>query len=111
MIEILIIILGLAVGSFLNVCIYRLPKRESISKPRSRCPKCDNQLKPWENIPVLSYIFLRGKCSNCHTSISLRYPLIEIFTSLIFLLLYYYYGFTINVLLLCVFFSIVHSAP
>ncbi|MBU0529479.1 prepilin peptidase [bacterium] len=107
MIEILLIILGLAIGSFLNVCIYRLPKHVSISKPRSHCLKCDNQLKPWENIPVLSYIFLRGKCSNCHTPISLRYPFIEILTSIIFLLLYYYYGLTIQTLLLCVLFSIV----
>ena len=107
MIEIFMIVFGLAVGSFLNVCIYRLPKGLSISKPRSRCLKCNHQLKFWENVPLLSYIFLRGKCSNCHTRISLRYPLIEILTSIIFLLLYSYYGFSINVLLLCVFFSIV----
>ena len=80
MIEFLLIILGLSIGSFLNVCIYRLPHNESISKPRSRCPKCKYQLKSWENIPVVSYVYLRGKCSNCSTSISLRYPLIEILT-------------------------------
>ena len=107
MIEILIIVLGLAFGSFLNVCIFRLPNQESISRPRSRCPKCHHQLKFWENIPVLSYLFLRGKCSNCRANISLRYPLIEIITSLVFLLLYYYYGFTIKTLLLCVLISIV----
>jgi len=107
MMEILLIVLGLAVGSFLNVCIYRFPKHMSISKPRSRCPKCDHQLKFWENIPILSYIFLRGKCSNCNSKISLRYPLIEILTSIIFLLLHYYYGLTIQTLLLCILFSIV----
>jgi leader peptidase (prepilin peptidase) / N-methyltransferase len=107
MIEILIIILGLSIGSFLNVCIYRLPNNESISKPRSRCPKCKHQLKFWENIPIVSYVFLRGKCSNCSTHISLRYPLIEILTSLLFLLLYYYYGYTIQTLLLIILFSIV----
>ncbi len=107
MTEILIIVLGLSIGSFLNVCIFRIPNNESISKPRSRCPKCKHQLKFWENIPVLSYLFLRGKCSSCHTRISLRYPLIEILTSLVFLLLYYYYGYTIKTLLLCVLFSIV----
>jgi len=107
MMEILLIVLGLAIGSFLNVCIYRLPKHMSISKPRSRCPKCDYQLNFSENIPILSYLFLRGKCSNCNTKISLRYPLIEILTSVIFLVLYYYYGLTIETLLLCVLFSIV----
>ena len=107
MIEILIIVLGLAIGSFLNVCIHRLPRHESISKPRSRCPKCNHQLKFWENIPVISYIFLRGKCSKCHAQISLRYPLVEVLTSLIFLLLYCYYGYTVQTLLLCILFSIV----
>ena len=107
MIEFLIIILGLSIGSFLNVCIYRLQHNESISKPRSRCPKCKHQLKFWENIPIVSYVFLRGKCSNCSLKISLRYPLIEILTSLLFLLLYYYYGYTIRTLLLIILFSIV----
>ena len=107
MIEILLIVLGLAIGSFLNVCIYRMPKHISISIPRSTCPKCEYQLKFWENIPVLSYLFLRGKCSNCNAKISLRYPLIEILTTLIFLLLYCYYGLTIQTLLLCVLFSTV----
>ena len=107
MIEILIIILGLSIGSFLNVCIFRIPAQVSISKPRSRCPKCKHQLKFWENIPVFSYLFLKGKCSSCRTPISIRYPLVEIFTSLLFLLLYYYYGFTIKTALLCMLFSIV----
>ncbi len=107
MIEVLIIILGLSVGSFLNVCIFRIPNREFISKPRSKCPKCKHQLKFWENIPIFSYLLLKGKCSSCHSHISLRYPLIEILTSLLFLLIYYFYGFTIETLLLCVLFSIV----
>lgn len=107
MVEILIIGLGLVIGSFLNVCIYRLPKQESISKPRSRCPLCNYQLKFWENIPVISYFILCGKCSNCHGHISIRYPLVEILTSLTFLLLYFYYGFTIGTIILCALLCIV----
>jgi len=107
MVEILIIGLGLVIGSFLNVCIYRLPKQESISKPRSRCPLCNYQLKFWENIPIVSYFILCGKCSNCHGHISLRYPLVEILTSLTFLLLYFYYGFTIGTIILCALLCIV----
>jgi len=111
MILILVIILGLVIGSFLNVCIYRLQIKESISKPRSHCPNCKHQLKPWENIPVLSYILLRGKCSNCKTKISLRYPLVEILTALVYIVIYNHFAFSIEAVLLMallmVFFSLV----
>ncbi|MEE9573430.1 MAG: prepilin peptidase [Candidatus Neomarinimicrobiota bacterium] len=103
----LVIILGLVFGSFLNVCVYRLPKHQPISKPRSRCPQCNHQLKFWENIPVLSYLLLRGKCSNCKIKISLRYPLIEILTTLVFVIIYYYFDISIETFLLMMFFSIV----
>ena len=103
----LVTILGFVFGSFLNVCIYRLPKHESIFKPRSRCPQCNHQLKFWENIPVLSYLVLRGKCSNCKIEISLRYPLIEILTALVFVVIYYYFDISIETFLLMMFFSIV----
>jgi len=74
---------GLLVGSFLNALIYRLPRNINIAFPRSSCPKC-NKLIPWyENLPVVSFIFLRGKCSGCNTNISLEYPLIEILTALV----------------------------
>ena len=76
-------IFGALVGSFLNVCIYRLPRDESVVRPRSRCPNCGKQIKAWENIPIISYIILRGKCSNCGDKISLRYPLVEIITVLL----------------------------
>lgn len=72
------IILGLVVGSFLNVVIYRVPNDMSIARPGSHCPKCNNPIKWYDNIPVLSYIFLRGKCRHCHEHISLRYPFVEL---------------------------------
>jgi len=77
-------LLGAIVGSFLNVVILRLPNpKESIVFPASHCPKCFSQLHWYENIPILSYIFLRGKCSHCQTSISLQYPLVEIMMMLL----------------------------
>lgn len=107
MVFILVIILGLVIGSFLNVCIYRLQIKKSISKPRSHCPNCKHQLKPWENIPVLSYILLRGKCSNCKIKISIRYPLVEILTAIVFVVIYNYYNISIESILLMIFFSLV----
>jgi len=107
MILIFVIFLGLVIGSFLNVCIYRLQIKKSISKPRSHCPSCKHQLKPWENIPVLSYVFLRGKCSNCNIKISLRYPLIEILTAVVYVVIYNYFALSIETVLLMVFFSLV----
>lgn len=71
-------ILGLALGSFLNVCIVRLPKHESIVKPRSRCPQCGHELNWYENIPLLSYLYLRGRCRHCQARISIQYPLVEL---------------------------------
>ena len=74
---VLTLLIGLCVGSFLNVVIYRLPKQMSFVKPASHCPTCDYKLKWYDNIPLLSYIFLGGKCRNCHSKISIRYPLVE----------------------------------
>ena len=71
---------GLAVGSFLNVCIYRLPRGKFFSKSRSYCPKCGAQIKAYDNIPLFSYIILRGKCRNCKERISPRYPFVEALT-------------------------------
>lgn len=69
---------GLAIGSFLNVVVYRVPRGESISHPRSRCPRCHTPIAWYDNIPVLSWLLLRGKCRACHGSISARYPLVEL---------------------------------
>jgi len=79
--------LGLILGSFLNVVILRIPKDESIIFTSSHCTHCKTPLKPWHNIPLLSWIFLRGKCSFCHKKISIQYPLIELLSMLIFFLL------------------------
>ncbi|ADO76999.1 prepilin peptidase [Halanaerobium praevalens] len=86
----LIFVLGLIIGSFLNVVIYRLPKKESIVYPASHCPNCGHELTPLELIPVFSYIFLRGKCKDCGEKISIRYPIIELFTGIIFIINYIY---------------------
>lgn len=72
------IILGLCVGSFLNVVIYRLPNNMSLAKPASHCPKCNEKIKWYDNIPLFSYIFLKGRCRQCKEHISIRYPLIEL---------------------------------
>jgi leader peptidase (prepilin peptidase)/N-methyltransferase len=82
---ILITVFGLAWGSFLNVCIHRLPRRESLVWPSSHCPKCGASLKPYENIPVLSYLVLRGRCRSCGVPISLQYPIVECVTAALFL--------------------------
>ena len=75
---VLTILLSLVVGSFLNVVIYRLPRNMSLAKPGSHCPKCNSPIKWYDNIPVLSYLFLGGKCRNCKEKISFRYPMIEL---------------------------------
>jgi leader peptidase (prepilin peptidase) / N-methyltransferase len=77
-------LLGLAIGSFLNVVIYRVPRKESVVRPRSRCPGCGAQLAERDNIPVLSWVLLRGRCRTCGESISARYPLVELGTAGLF---------------------------
>ena len=86
------LIIGLAVGSFLNVIIYRLPNNKSIVKPRSKCTKCDSQIAWYDNMPVLSYIALLGKCRKCKNPISIRYPLIEFICGMMTLMLLNIYG-------------------
>ncbi|GBC59620.1 prepilin peptidase [Desulfonema ishimotonii] len=78
----IVFIFGLCIGSFLNVCIYRIPASKSIVSPPSACPACGYQLRFYDNIPVLSYLFLRGKCRKCGISISPRYPIVELLTGL-----------------------------
>ena len=79
-------ILGLITGSFLNVVIHRVPRGESVVRPASHCPGCGRPVAPWENVPVLSYLWLRGRCRGCDMRISLRYPAIELATGLLFAL-------------------------
>ena len=94
MISLIVFLFGLAFGSFLNVCIHRLPKGESIVKPRSRCPHCGKPVAAWDNIPLLSYLVLRGRCRNCQKSISPLYPFVELLTGLLILFTYRQFGFT-----------------
>ncbi len=116
----LILLLGLCIGSFLNVVIYRLPvmmerrwhveccellqqpatatDKFNLATPASRCPKCSHQIKAWENIPVLSWLLLKGKCSNCKTPIALRYPLVELATGLLSLCVFLAFGPTAKML-------------
>jgi len=83
-----IFILGLCIGSFLNVVIYRVPKQKSIITPPSSCPVCGEKIKPWHNIPVISWLILKGRCANCGEKISVRYPVIELLTGIIALIVY-----------------------
>ncbi len=85
---------GAVVGSFLNVVIYRVPNEQSIVFPNSACPKCKNPIKPYDNIPILSWLILGGKCRNCKEKISPRYPAVELLTALLFLLTFWAIGFT-----------------
>jgi len=94
----MIFLFGLIFGSFLNVCIYRLPKKQSIVWPGSHCPSCKNSIPFWQNIPVLSYIFLAGKCANCKFRISPIYPLVEILTGILLVVVWQHYGLTLSFL-------------
>jgi leader peptidase (prepilin peptidase) / N-methyltransferase len=87
---------GLAFGSFLNVCIARLPQHASIVRPASHCPACKAHIHAWDNFPLISWILLRGRCRHCRWSIPVRYPLIEFATAALFLLVYLAYGLTIE---------------
>lgn len=87
---------GLVVGSFLNVVIYRVPLRQSIVWPSSKCPNCDGRIKSFDNVPMLSYLLLRGRCRNCKVWISPRYPLVEGLTGTLFVLAGYEFGFSLE---------------
>jgi len=99
----IIFILGLAFGSFANVVIYRLPKGKSIVRPGSQCPSCGKNILWYDNIPLLSFILLKGRCRFCKTKISVRYFIVELITGLLFLALYLKFGLTINLLIYAVF--------
>lgn len=95
---IFIFVIGLLVGSFLNVCIFRIPEGKSIVWPPSHCTSCNNKLRILDLVPVISYLFLRGKCRNCKEKISVQYPLVELLTAIIFLLLFIKYSFSISLI-------------
>ncbi|MCF7920444.1 MAG: prepilin peptidase [Candidatus Cloacimonetes bacterium] len=89
LIYLLIILTGAAFGSFFNVCIWRIPRKESIILPASHCPNCHQAIKPWHNIPVISFIFLKGKCRYCGNPINSQYLIVELLTPLVWLLLFW----------------------
>ncbi|NIQ02972.1 MAG: prepilin peptidase [Nitrospinaceae bacterium] len=97
------LILGLVIGSFANVCIARIPRKESIAFPASHCPKCKKPIHATDNIPVLSYLILKGQCRNCGQKISAIYPAIELITGLLMAAVFYRFGFTWE----CLIFAIV----
>jgi leader peptidase (prepilin peptidase) / N-methyltransferase len=90
------VMLGLVIGSFLNVCISRLPLEQSVVRPRSRCPQCEKPIAGYDNIPILSYLILGGRCRHCKQNISIRYPLIELLTAVVGGLVYLKFGLGIE---------------
>jgi len=99
-------IFGAVVGSFLNVCIFRLPEKTSIVKPASRCPHCLKPIRFYDNIPLISFILLGGKCRSCGAKISWRYPLVELITAVFSVLLFLKFGLTLNFLVYFIFTSV-----
>lgn len=95
---VIVILFGLIFGSFLNVCIARLPRHESIVRPRSRCPRCGAAIAARDNVPVLSYLFLRGRCRACRQPIAWRYPAVELVLAALWLLCWLEFGFSIRAL-------------
>jgi leader peptidase (prepilin peptidase)/N-methyltransferase len=98
-----VFLFGLVFGSFLNVCIYRLPRELSVVSPGSACPECKHSIQWRDNIPVLSWILLRGRCRNCSARITPRYAVVELTTALLFLFCYFHFGPTLETLKSCVF--------
>jgi leader peptidase (prepilin peptidase)/N-methyltransferase len=101
----LIGVLGAVIGSFLNVCIHRLPRGESLVRPRSRCPACGTLIRAFDNVPLLSFLWLRGRCRDCRAAISIRYPAVELLNGLGYVLLWRRFGWTPDALIYGVFFS------
>ena len=98
---IILFLYGIVIGSFLNVCIYRIPKQENIAKVRSHCMQCDHQLKWYELIPLFSYLLQGGKCRVCKTKISVQYPLIEGANGILYVFIFMINGINVDSLLYC----------
>ncbi len=101
--SILVFLFGAAVGSFLNVCIYRIPEGRSIVRPRSSCPKCGKSIRVYDNIPILSWLILRGRCRDCGEPISPRYLVVEVLTGLVAIALFLHFGLSLQFLAAFVF--------
>ena len=95
----IVALIGLVVGSFLNVLIYRVPLKKSIAWPSSTCPNCDEPIKKYDNIPVISYLILKGKCRSCDEAISLQYPAIELLSGGLTVISFLYFGITLSAVL------------
>ena len=98
MIPLAVFLFGLGIGSFLNVCILRIPADKSIVRPASSCPQCGHPIAPYDNIPVVSWLLLDGKCRSCKAKISAMYPAVELLTGLLFLACYYAFGLRLEAL-------------
>lgn len=98
---IIMILFGIVIGSFLNVCIYRIPKEESIVVVPSHCMKCGNKLKWYDLVPIMSYLFLGGKCRYCKDKISVQYPLVELTNGILYGVLAFVNGFNVETVLYC----------
>jgi leader peptidase (prepilin peptidase) / N-methyltransferase len=99
-------VIGAAVGSFLNVCVYRLPEGLSVVSPPSRCPGCESRIRWFDNVPVLGWMWLRGRCRSCGVGISIQYPLVELVTASLWLAAAMRFGFTWQALSTAVFFTL-----
>ena len=102
---IIMFLYGIVIGSFLNVCIYRLPKKENIVKVRSHCMNCGYQLKWYDLVPLFSYLALGGRCRKCKQKISIQYPIIEALNGVLYIIIFAEYGFSMTTLLYCLLFS------
>lgn len=102
----LFFIIGLIIGSFLNVCIYRIPEKQSLIQPPSHCPNCQTILRPLNLIPVISFLLQRRKCAYCDFKISWQYPLVELLTGILFALNFYYFGFSVKTFVFIILISI-----
>jgi len=102
-------LMGTLFGSFLNVVIHRVPLKKSVVFPNSACPKCENKIKPYDNIPILSWLFLRGKCRNCKNPISARYPAVEFLVGVIFLITFWQIGLSAFLPIAMIFVTVVIS--
>jgi len=102
---IVVFVYGITIGSFLNVLIYRIPKKENIAIVRSHCMKCGYQLKWYDLVPLFSWLTLGGRCRKCKEKISVQYPLIEALNGVLYMIVFYYYGLSIDSLLYCLLFS------
>ena len=105
MLSFFMFIIGTVLGSFSNVCIHSLPRGESIIHPTSHCPHCKTPIKPRHNIPIISFIFLKGRCAYCGSPISPRYPLVELVSGIMYLLLFRHFGFNLSFVIYALFSS------